>query len=122
MADLLIPGERDTPEISFKDMTGELSIKGYSYPENVNSFYDKVIDWLQSYVKSPQEQTVFNANIIYFNTASSKILLDIFKILESLPTSSLTFNWTFEEDDFEMELAGEEFSSLLSYQVNLIKK
>ena len=47
--------------------------------------------------------------------------MELFKKLEAIPSTDLEFNWRYEDDDFEMELAGEEFASLLKYEVNLVK-
>lgn len=119
---LQIEGQKDTPKIDFNGETGVLSMSGYSYPENVIAFYGPVFDWLDSYITQPADKTKIDLEIVYFNTASSKVFLELFKKLEKLPETSLEFIWSFDDDDFEMELAGEEFSGLLTYPVNLVKK
>jgi hypothetical protein len=121
MKELIKEEKKDTPGIDFNAETGILKISGYSYPENVKSFYNEVFDWLDNYIKEPNSKTVLEATIVYFNMASSKILMELFKKLEAIPSTDLEFNWRYEDDDFEMELAGEEFASLLKYEVNLVK-
>ena len=62
----------------------------------------------------PKKQTqVLNllSNLNNFNTASSKLILDILSKLEVIPGTTVT--WYYHEDDEDMEEAGTEFSELV---------
>ena len=61
-----------------------MEISGRSLPEDVSSFYGPILNWLAEYIKSPNPKTVFNFKLVYFNTASSKLILDILMKLEEL--------------------------------------
>ena len=52
----------------------------------------------------------------YFNTASSKIILDILMRLENLHNdgkTKVTVEWHHDEDDEDMQEAGEEYSEIV---------
>ena len=86
MEDLSLEGTAKTPTVDFKS-AGELLIKGRSIPENSIEFYKPLIEWISNYSENPKENTLVNIQLEYFNTSSSKCILDVFKKLESLTTS-----------------------------------
>lgn len=109
------PGDK-TPVIDF-DVNGKLIIGGKSIPENTPEFYQPVFDWLDEYSKSPAKITELNVHLEYFNTSSSKCLLDLFRKLEVLKESGkseVSVIWIYEEEDEDMLEAGEDYKSLLS--------
>ncbi|HRE74466.1 MAG TPA: DUF1987 domain-containing protein [Flavobacteriales bacterium] len=122
MEDLHIEGTTKTPEIHFEASTGILEIKGRSIPEISVEFYQAAINWLKDYIQSPQDTTVFNARLEYFNTSSSKSILDLFKILEELEHSGkkVKINWFHIEEDESMEEAGEEYKILLQLPFEIL--
>ena len=71
-----------TPYIKLDNKSGIIEIKGRSIPEHSLDFYRDINSWLEEYGKLPQSQTVVNIELEYFNTSSSKCLLDILKKLE----------------------------------------
>ena len=84
METLLIEGSPKTPTIKFDWDKGFLEIKGRSIPENSIEFYKPLVDWLDKYSGKPQKLTNVNIHLEYFNTSSSKCILDVFKKLESI--------------------------------------
>ncbi|MCK4920523.1 MAG: DUF1987 domain-containing protein [Bacteroidales bacterium] len=97
-------------------------LSGKSLPENVITFYDPVIKWLEKYAKDPLEKTTFEIILDYFNTASSKLLLDIFNILEEIQKngSEVEINWHYADYDEEMMEAGIEYSEMVEVKFNQI--
>ena len=73
-----------TPKVNFDAGTGILEIEGRSIPENSTEFYKPIFEWLDNYITSPNSKTVFNFKLEYFNTSSSKCILDLFRKLEKL--------------------------------------
>jgi uncharacterized protein YkuJ len=59
----------------------------------------------------------------YFNTASSKIILDILMRLEDLHNDgkNITVEWHYEEDDEDMQEAGEEYSEIVEVPFKFIE-
>lgn len=114
---LNIIGTDDTPTVNFNYSEGQFIISGRSLPEDVTSFYKPVISWLNAFSNNPKEEAKFIFKLEYFNTASSKILLDIFMKLEEISEDSgKTFSvvWNFQESDSDMQEAGEEYAELVT--------
>ena len=107
MEDLKHEGSAKTPVVEFSS-NGELLLKGRSIPENSIEFYKPLIEWLESYSESPNSTTVLSVQLEYFNTSSSKCILDVFKKLEPISGSEITVKWHYEEDDEDMLEAGED--------------
>ena len=84
MDKITIEGTSKTPTIIFDSETGLLELKGRSIPENSIEFYKPVVESLDKYAIDPQDKTSVNIHLEYFNTSSSKCILDLFKKLEAI--------------------------------------
>jgi hypothetical protein len=120
MKDLSLEGSAKTPTIDFKS-EGELLIKGRSIPENSIEFYKPLIDWISEYSDNPKGQTFVNIQLEYFNTSSSKCILDVFKKLESIGDSEVSIKWFYEEDDEDMLEAGEDYEAIIDLKFEMIE-
>ena len=80
------------------------------------------MDWLDEYKLTPCESTEVNLKLEYFNTASSKILLEIFNKLETLykEGNNVVINWYYPDDDEDMEQTGNEYSELIRVPFKMI--
>ncbi len=112
-----IQGTDDTPKVILapNDSTPIFEISGRSLPEDVVAFYEPILEWLDEYAQSPMEKTIFNFKLEYFNTASSKLLLDVLLKLEDLYDDGhdVLVKWYYPEDDEDMEEAGEEYADIV---------
>lgn len=112
-----IQGTEDTPKVILDASTDNpyMEISGRSLPEDVVTFYDPILNWLDKYIEKPLEKTIFNFKLEYFNTASSKLLLDILLKLELLHEegNDVLIRWHFPDDDEDMEEAGEEYADIV---------
>ena len=110
-----------TPKISFDDGSGALEIEGRSIPENSTEFYKPVFEWLDAYIDSPSANTEFAFKLEYFNTSSSKCILDVLRKLEKLHINGnkVVVNWFYEEDDEDMKESGENYQSIVSVPIQL---
>jgi hypothetical protein len=115
METIKIAGTEDTPKVILDPENNAFEISGRSLPEDVASFYNPVLNWLEEYIENPKDKTEFNFKLVYFNTASSKLLLDILMKLESLHEkgNEVLVKWHYPEDDEDMEEAGEEYSDIV---------
>jgi len=110
MHDLLIEGSACLPTVSLLT-TGQIKISGRALPEDAVSFFKPVVEWL---MKFTSENIKIEINLDYFNTSVSKILLDIFKIIENNEENkSIEVRWLYEEGDEEMLESGEIYQELL---------
>ncbi|MGL5889139.1 MAG: DUF1987 domain-containing protein [Bacteroidia bacterium] len=118
MNQIKIEAKEDTPEVIIDHAAARLSISGRSLPEDVAHFYKPVFDWLNTMQENPLSGLVIEVKLEYFNTASSKILLDIFMMAEELvPDSRIV--WHYDNDDDDMKEAGEEYQELVSIKFEL---
>jgi len=110
-----IMGTDDTPTVTLDASKNIFEISGRSLPEDVAAFYNPIIEWMEKYNQSPLPKTVFNFKLVYFNTASSKMLLDILMKLEELHNAGkeVVVKWHFTEDDEDMKEAGEEYADIV---------
>jgi len=115
METIKIQGTEDTPKILLDAENDILEISGRSLPEDVSSFYEPVLNWLNEYADNPKKKTVFNFKLTYFNTASSKLLLDILMKLEEMHEKGqdVVIRWHYPEDDEDMAEAGEEYADIV---------
>ena len=117
MQTIKIPGSDDTPKIVLDANTDSpmFEISGRSLPEDVVAFYDPILEWLDEYAETPLEKTVFDFKLEYFNTASSKLLLDVLLKLEDMHEdgNDVLVRWHFPDDDEDMEEAGEEYADIV---------
>jgi hypothetical protein len=123
MESISIEGTPKTPAVSFNAETGVIEIKGRSIPENSIEFYRPLVEWLEEYSKNPQKLTTVNIQLEYFNTSSSKCILDVFKKLESIKKArnDVIINWYYEEDDEDMLEAGEDYESIIRIPFKMIE-
>lgn len=122
MDNLTVKADKTTPEINFYAESGKLSISGESYPENAISFYKPVVDWIKKYIEEKRGKIEMTFNMIYFNTSSSKAVLDILDILEEYFQNGgdATVFWRFEKDDEDIEESGEEFAEGLTLPFKMV--
>jgi hypothetical protein len=106
-----------TPKLSFDRKTGKFLMSGRSIPENSIEFYRPLFEWLDDYVKNPSDKTIFDIKLEYFNTSSSKCLVEIFRRLERIDNNSVVINWFYEEDDEDMQESGEDFKEIIDIPI-----
>jgi hypothetical protein len=110
-----IKGTEDTPNVILDAAENNMEISGRSLPEDVSSFYGPILNWLTEYSKNPNQKTIFNFRLVYFNTASSKLILDILMKLEELNKkgNNVVVRWYYPEDDEDMQEAGNEYADIV---------
>jgi hypothetical protein len=103
-----------SPEIVFNS-DGNLKLSGRSIPEDAKTFYIPAMEWVKEYAKNPAINTRMEVRLEYFNTSSSKCILDIFKVLEGMFKAgrNVEIVWYYEEDDEDMLEAGEDYESIV---------
>lgn len=122
MDSLTIAPTKSSPAIHFNVVDGVFEMTGKSCPENVIAFYEPIFKWLKEYFETGAP-IVLNVKLTYFNTSSSKTLLDLFELLSSYHESSgkVMVNWFYEADDEDMLESGEEFSEDVSLPFTFLK-
>lgn len=115
MEPIIIEATRDTPGVILDPANNKFEMNGKSLPEDVASFYDPILDWIGEYSENPNDETIFEMKMSYFNTASSKMLLDILFALEEMAEDGkkIKIHWHYKENDEDMKEAGEEYEEIV---------
>ncbi len=109
MENLLITGNSNTylvPYINFNAHTGYCEIIGESYLEETKEFYDKLMSWFLAYIKEVGGSLKIDIKLSYFNTGTSRCLLEIFRLLKGyqLQGGEVSITWHIShEEDYMME-------------------
>lgn len=117
-----ITGTDESPEVVLDKDTNEFKFVGKSLPEDVKEFYNPILEWIENYVKEPNEETIIEFNMEYFNSASSKQILDILERFALINESGkkVMVKWHYMEDDEDMEDAGESYADIVDVPFELV--
>jgi hypothetical protein len=114
MESLILERTKYSPKVILDPGMGYFEISGMSLPENVITFYKPIFTWLQSYLNSDNSEMILNFRMVYFNTATSKMLLSIVNILEKahVEGKKVAVLWSYQDGDEDMLEAGKEFKDI----------
>lgn len=107
MEDLIIQGEKGVffiPDVNFNANTGKLSISGASYLEDTSKFYAPILSWLTAFYNSASTPVQLDLNLNYYNTSSSRSILDILMLTKEFEKKggTVVVNWHHKGDDPEV--------------------
>ena len=99
----------------------QLKARNYDQAEKIIIVVEVIVNLFDN--KNPNEETVVNFKMTYFNTSSTKSILDIMIQFKQLAKNGkmLIINWYFAEQDEDMLEAGEGFSKMVRFPFNYIK-
>lgn len=122
MDPLRIEATEDTPEVIFDPENNNFKISNVSLPENAIEFYAPVIEWLKRYKEKPLATTVFDFNIEYLNTASSKQIFELIFLIDKInEKSNVTIRWHYDKIDEDMHALGIRFTHLVKVPFELVE-
>ena len=122
MNKLFIAETDDTPEVNLDPEQGIFKISKISVPENALDFYRPVLEWIKAYAEDPIPKTVFDFNLEYVNTASSKQVIQVILLLQKVAEKSVVnVNWYYESIDEDMKALGPRYKKLVSVPFELIE-
>jgi hypothetical protein len=122
MESLYINETQSTPKVILDKTNQQFEISGNSLPEDVMGFYTPILNWMEKYIENPNPQTIFVFKLYYFNSASSKVILDILTAIEQLIKDGhdAKIDWYYLEVDEDMLSTGNEYAELLKIPFNFI--
>lgn len=125
MENIEIKGEKTEffiPTVNFNAQTGICELSGESYLEETFEFYQKLTNWLNKYIQEVNEPLVFNFRLTYFNTASSKVILDLLRLLKRYREEGgqVSINWFYHDWDGDMKMEVEDLALDAEVEVNLL--
>lgn len=113
-----------TPNLIFKPKEGKIELSGRSMLENSWKWYDVLIDYLKEYVENPAQQTTVSIDLEYFDTRTSKYLMNMLKKLSTInkEAGSIFINWFYNPEDTDMfDMIGD-YQELICININKIEK
>ena len=111
MENIITESTSHLPRIEFCT-NGRLLLEGRSIPENASTLFDPLIQFAESI---EIETVVFDINLEYFNTASSKKLMELLRRLDvNSKINDLHVNWHYEEGDDDSVETAEIFEEFLN--------
>ena len=119
MTDIRKEGTSKTPTVVATLQPFSLELSGRSIPENSIAFYQPLMDWVEAHCGNVEDQLEINIRVEYFNTSSSKCLMDLLKRVEATGCAARV-NWYYEDDDEDMLEAGEDYDAIIDLPFRLI--
>jgi len=124
ISDLVIEGEKGTfftPSVNFNYETGKCVLEGESYLEDTWTFYDQLLSWLKGFA-AEQRAIDFELRLTYFNTSSSKGILDLLKFLKTYQEEGgeVSVKWFYHEDDDDNYEEAEDFKEDTGLDIEII--
>ncbi len=124
MDTLYIEATKSSPFVKHDIDSNTLEITGECYPENAVKFFAPVFEWLDNEAaRIDNSLLTVNLNISYFNSSTSKALMNFFDMLEEAYDmgKKIIVNWIYEKENETAEECGEEFQEdLESLPFNLV--
>jgi len=114
MEKITLSGTFETPSVVLDSGEGKLEFSGRSLPEDTTSFYRPIMSWIEQYLTHPNAKTNIAIKLEYFNTATSKVILNMLNKFEN--TENVTVHWFHYEEDEDMLESGKEFEELVKLQ------
>jgi SiaC family regulatory phosphoprotein len=109
-----------TPKVLLDFDKGLIEIRGKSIPENAIKFFTPIINWVKEYENTPKDYTKVILQIDYFNTSSSKCIMQILKTIERVSMHyKVDIDWIYRDED--MYDIGEDYQLLIKIPFNMIE-
>jgi hypothetical protein len=119
-----LDAKNHTPYIKLDHTTGIMEFKGRSTPENSVEFYDPINKWLIQFISEAVAiPVIVMLKFEYFNTSSSKCILDVLKKFAELKKTGadVKVEWYYEQDDDDMKEAAEDYSDIVKIPFEIIE-
>lgn len=116
-----ITSTHSSPSVVFNFEEQKLIISGICTPENPKLFFTPIIEAFEEYQRQYKTLTI-DIYLDYFNTGSSKCLLNLFQKASSNPDLKINtiVNWIISDDDSELKEAGEVFEEITGLRFNYL--
>jgi hypothetical protein len=106
-----------TPEIEITQSSFRMT--GVCTPENPPKFFDTFMEEFDNLIEEGNCELTFHLD--YFNTGSSKCLLNLFKNVKQNAGRSIRVTWIYEPGDAEMKESGELYSEIAEMDFNFVE-
>ncbi len=124
MEKITVEATPKTPYLKLDTQSKTIIIKGRSIPENSVQFYTPVLNALDTWIaEKTKDKITISVQLEYFNTSSSKCILDIFKKLQELNKNGaqVDVTWLYEKDDEDMMEAGQDYQTIVGIPFKMVE-
>ncbi len=111
------------PHVVLDPSDGTMLFEGKSIVPNATEFFGNILDWIREYTSTvSQPKITVDFKLEYFNTASSKMILQLLLLLKEAERNGteILFNWHYYEDDDDMMDIAEEAEMLSELKINYV--
>lgn len=116
-------GTHQRPTVVIDIEKGFFEISGSSIPENPMDVFTPIFDHLNRYMEDPKPLTELHFRLDYFNTSTSKLMLDMIHKMETIKDQEgkdVKIKWFYREADDDMMEIGEDFANLCRLPIEII--
>lgn len=124
MNDLNITGTQSTPTVRSNRADGVLELTGDSYPENSFQVFAPVIQWVEHYLKQETRPLALKLQLLYLNTSSIKVMMDLFDLLQEAHGDGRTVSveWLYDQENERVAELALEFKEDCSFPFDVRSK
>ena len=116
-----------TPLLDFNVDTMEFFMEGECRPENVLTYFEPIMKWLDNFVewlkmKNSARKLNFNFKLEYYNSSSAKFIYNIFKRLKHIQSDGIEVNmfWFYDILDEDLLECGQEYEKILGLKFHFL--
>jgi hypothetical protein len=105
----------DEPEIILDKERNIFRFTGSSMPENPEKVFGPVLDWIKSYMQTPNPSTVVEFKMDYFNSSTARYFVEILEKFEEMYDNGLAVKiiWFHFHDDVVILERGEDIEAVV---------
>lgn len=122
MKDLTISATQSTPEVRTDSGRGVLSMQGDSYPENTFELFGPVLQWVEDFLGGTDRPLRLELRLLYLNTSSVKVLMDILDMLEDAHQAGrdVGVTWFYDPRNERIAELAEEFKEDCTFPFDIV--
>jgi len=114
MDTLILKPTKTNPYICFDPDSQKYEISGHSFPEDPQEAFKPIFAWLDDNIHKLNHKMELQLQADYFNSASNRLLLKLFRILEVQQQAGKIIEIVWRYDDEEIQNDGIIFSRLVN--------
>jgi len=120
---LITDPTEDEPGIILDKQKSILRFTGSSMPEDPGKVFHPVLDWISSYIESPNPFTSVEFKLDYFNSSTARFFVEILEKLEEIYEKGFKVKiiWFHYKDDLVMMERGEDIEAVVDIPFEFMK-
>ena len=121
MNNIEIQSTSNTPYVNLDAMSGNFLFEGRSISEDPGDFYLKIMEWIDTYFKEKDQNTIIEFKMEYINSGSSKYILELLRIVSGHYQDGRDCQviWYYEKDDESIKDLGILYKNTLNLPIEI---